>query len=93
MVCARHHTVVHQGIWTLTMRDGVCWATPPAWADAARTPRRNTTHHHTIIAHTTGEQLRLLLHNTERPWQPPTNRTAAADPHPDDPDPPAAPPG
>ncbi len=42
LLCPRHHTEIHAQEWTVTMRDGVPWFTPPAWIDPARTPIRNS---------------------------------------------------
>ncbi len=61
LVCGRHHSAVHTGLWTLTMREGVCWATPPRWLDPLQRPLRNTTHTSTAQARAVGVQLRLAL--------------------------------
>jgi hypothetical protein len=37
LLCPRHHTDVHAGIWSLEMRDGIPWARPPTWVDPATT--------------------------------------------------------
>jgi hypothetical protein len=34
MVCPRHHTDVHSGIWAIEMVDGLPWARPPRWIDS-----------------------------------------------------------
>jgi Domain of unknown function (DUF222) len=67
LLCGHHHTVVHQGIWTLTMRDGVPWAIPPAWVDPERRPLRNTYRDDLGHFHRTGTQLRLGLPGHEPP--------------------------
>lgn len=41
LLCQRHHTEVHAGLWRLQMVDGTCWAVPPPTLDPERTPRRN----------------------------------------------------
>ena len=51
MVCGRHHTDIHTGIWSLEMIDGLPWARPPTWIDPNREPQRNTYHHHRNQAH------------------------------------------
>ena len=57
LLCPRHHTAVHAGIWDVEMRHGLPWARPPTWADPERRWRRNTYQHHRDQAH----QLRLDL--------------------------------
>jgi hypothetical protein len=42
MVCGRHHTEIHAGVWSLELRDGVPWARPPTWVDPHQRWRRNT---------------------------------------------------
>lgn len=42
LLCNYHHDRIDTGGWQVTMRDGVPWFVPPAWIDAAQTPRRNT---------------------------------------------------
>jgi len=39
LLCARHHTLVHQEGWRIHLKDGLPWFTPPVWIDARRTPR------------------------------------------------------
>jgi hypothetical protein len=39
LVCETHHTHVHKHGWTIRIRDGLPWVTPPAWIDPTRTPR------------------------------------------------------
>jgi hypothetical protein len=51
LLCPRHHTDVHSGIWTLTMINGLPWARPPTWIDPHQRPRRNTYQHHRNQAH------------------------------------------
>jgi hypothetical protein len=65
LVCGRHHTDIHSGIWSLTMIDGLPWARPPAWIDADRKPLRHTSTHHRHTA----DQLALTL-NPARPPEP-----------------------
>ena len=57
MVCGRHHTDIHSGTWSLTMIDGVPWATPPRWLDPRQRPIRNAYRDHYRAA----EQLALEL--------------------------------
>lgn len=44
LLCSRHHTEIHLGHWTITMRDAVPWFVPPPWVDRERTPVRNSLH-------------------------------------------------
>lgn len=39
LVCARHHTLVHQDGWRIELVDGKPWFTPPTWIDPRHTPR------------------------------------------------------
>jgi hypothetical protein len=57
LLCPRHHTDVHAGIWSLEVRNGLPWARPPTWLDPQQRWRRNTYRHHRDAAH----QLRLDL--------------------------------
>ena len=57
LVCGRHHSAVHAGIWSLEMINGVPWATPPRWIDREQKPVRNTYRQHRQAA----EQLALDL--------------------------------
>ena len=41
LLCTYHHTLAHHGGWTITMRDGLPWFTPPRWLDPTRQPRHN----------------------------------------------------
>ncbi len=45
VLCGCHHTLIHEGDWTLRMaEDGHPEIIAPAWVDADRRPRRNTLH-------------------------------------------------
>jgi hypothetical protein len=65
LLCRRHHTAHHAGVYPIEMRDGVPWVQLPAWHDPARPWLRNTTHlqHHTAdrIARTLLRQPELRL--------------------------------
>ena len=61
LLCPRHHTAVHAGIWTLQMINGVPWARPPTWIDPHRRLLRNTAHQAADHARRLGQQLRLAL--------------------------------
>ena len=42
VLCGFHHTLIHQGDWTMRMaKDGRPEVIPPAWVDPDRRPRRN----------------------------------------------------
>jgi hypothetical protein len=58
LVCGRHHTLVHTGDWSLAIRDGVPWVTPPAWVDPLRRPIRNTVAAQEQAAQRLGDSLR-----------------------------------
>ena len=46
LLCPRHHREIHRGQWEIRFAaDRIPELIPPAWVDATRTPRRNTTHH------------------------------------------------
>ena len=74
LVCGRHHSDVHSGVWALEMIDGIPWARPPRWLDPHQRPVRNTYRQHRRAA----EQLALDLgppdHGED---ETPTNRRAA----------------
>jgi hypothetical protein len=61
LVCGRDHTLIHLGVWDLTMIDGLPWARPPRWIDPRRRLIRNTLHHRGDQARELGTQLRLHL--------------------------------
>nr|WP_255479317.1 HNH endonuclease signature motif containing protein [Quadrisphaera sp. RL12-1S] len=44
LLCSRHHTEIHLGHWTITVRAAVPWFVPPPWVDAAQRPLRNSFH-------------------------------------------------
>jgi hypothetical protein len=81
MVCGRHHTEIHAGIWHLTMRDGIPWAIPPSWVDPLRRPIRNTYRDDAEAFHHTGIQLRLGFD----PPGPPRPKRASPEPPPAEP--------
>jgi uncharacterized protein DUF222/HNH endonuclease len=41
LLCDYHHDRIDTGGWTITMRQGIPWFTPPAWLDPEQTPRLN----------------------------------------------------
>ncbi|MDQ4039992.1 MAG: HNH endonuclease, partial [Actinomycetota bacterium] len=45
LLCLFHHHQIEQGDWTVTIRAGRAWFTPPTWIDPTRTPRINPMHH------------------------------------------------
>jgi hypothetical protein len=64
LVCLRHHTDIHHGVWQLEMIDGLAWARPPRWLNPDRPLLRNTVHLAMDHAHRLGQQLRLDLDDT-----------------------------
>ena len=45
VLCGYHHTLIHQGDWTIRMgNDGHPDVIPPTWIDPHQQPRRNTLH-------------------------------------------------
>jgi len=61
LVCGRDHTLIHLGVWDLTMIDGIPWARPPEWIDPWRRLIRNTYQQDADHARSLGTQLRLAL--------------------------------
>jgi hypothetical protein len=61
LLCPRHHTDLHHGVWALEMRYGIPWARPPGWVHPDRPLLRNTIHHTHDPARRLGHQLRLDL--------------------------------
>jgi hypothetical protein len=41
LLCDYHHDRIDTGGWTITMRNGIPWFTPPTWIDPTQTPRLN----------------------------------------------------
>ena len=41
LLCSFHHRLVERGNWSIEMRHGIPWFTPPPYIDPGRTPRRN----------------------------------------------------
>jgi hypothetical protein len=41
LLCDYHHDRIDTGGWTITMRNGLPWFTPPTWIDPTQTPRLN----------------------------------------------------
>jgi len=83
LVCGRDHTLIHLGVWDLTMINGVPWARPPTWLDPHRRLIRNTLHQRADQARALGTQLHLKL--TPDPNHHPPDW--ALHPHPDQPHP------
>jgi hypothetical protein len=50
LLCGRHHTAHHAGVYPITVRDGIPYVRLPAWRDPARPWLRNTTHSHRHLA-------------------------------------------
>jgi uncharacterized protein DUF222/HNH endonuclease len=79
LLCSRDHTLIHLGIWDLTMVDGIPWARPPTWIDPQRRLLRNTRNHATNDAHQLGTQLHLHLSPANREPEPPWLSPATQD--------------
>ncbi|MDQ3734298.1 MAG: HNH endonuclease, partial [Actinomycetota bacterium] len=45
LLCLFHHHEIEKGDWTVTIRGGRAWFTPPTWIDPDQTPRINPMHH------------------------------------------------
>jgi len=45
LLCLFHHHEIEKGDWTVFIRRGRAWFTPPAWVDPDRRPRVNPMHH------------------------------------------------
>ncbi|WP_146067411.1 HNH endonuclease signature motif containing protein [Arthrobacter sp. SX1312] len=41
LLCSFHHRLVERGNWSIQMKHGIPWFTPPPYIDPDRTPRRN----------------------------------------------------
>jgi hypothetical protein len=67
LLCPRHHTAHHAGIYDIDMRGGVPWVRLPAWQDPHRRWLRNTTHDHARLADAAA---RTLLRRPAPPWGP-----------------------
>jgi hypothetical protein len=70
LLCESHHRLVHHAGWTVSMRHGTPWFTPPAWLDPTQTPQRNTCHN---PPHT-----RTPIHRALSPWTRARTRTSRA---------------
>jgi len=44
LLCGYHHRTFEKRGWTVTMKDGHPWWTPPPWIDPQQTPIRNAVH-------------------------------------------------
>jgi len=42
LLCDHHHDRINTGGWTITMKNGQPWFTPPPWIDPTQQPQRNT---------------------------------------------------
>jgi hypothetical protein len=61
LLCPRHHTEVHLGIWVIQIRDGVPWVQLPGWVDPQRRWLRNTYNQDSAHVRRIGTQLRLSM--------------------------------
>src|SRR5689334_15346163 len=57
LLCPRHHTAHHAGLYPIDLRDGIPWVQLPAWQDPARPWAKNHTHHHHRTAQDTATKL------------------------------------
>ena len=69
LLCARHHTAHHAGVYRLEMRDGIPWVRLPGWQDLRRPWLRNTTHHD--HHHVADRLARRLTEQPPLPWEHP----------------------
>ena len=53
LLCPRHHTAHHAGIYAIQIRDGIPWIRLPWWQNPQTPWLRNLTHNHHRIADTT----------------------------------------
>ena len=74
LLCPRHHTAHHFGVYDIRIRDGLPWIRLPAWQDLTRPWLRNTTHadHHHAADHLT----RTLTRQPPLPWGRPDDDAA-----------------
>ena len=74
LMCGRHHTDHHAGLYPIEMREGVPWVRLPSWQDTSRPWLRNTTaQHHRLAA-----EVAALLLGPTGPTGPP-DPTGSAD--------------
>lgn len=71
LLCSRHHTEIHLGHWTITMRDAVPWFVPPPWIDRERTPVQNSLHQRIAQTRVFAVDLGLSTPPVPRPPVPP----------------------
>ncbi|CAN5305137.1 hypothetical protein BH24ACT9_BH24ACT9_15310 [soil metagenome] len=45
LLCLFHHHEIEKADWTVTIRGGRAWFTPPRWIDPDQTPILNLMHH------------------------------------------------
>ena len=64
LLCPRHHTEVHAGMWVIVLRDHLPWVIPPIWLDPQQRPIRNQLPDTINRAHRLAQQLRLDLDDT-----------------------------
>jgi hypothetical protein len=57
LLCGRHHTAHHAGVYDIQMRDGIPWVRLPWWQHPQRPWLRNTTHDHHRLADTAAAAL------------------------------------
>lgn len=50
LLCGRHHTAHHAGVYDIEMRNGIPWVRLPSWRDVTRPWLRNTSHDHHRLA-------------------------------------------
>ena len=64
LLCPRHHTEVHAGMWVIVLGDHLPWVIPPIWLDPQQRPVRNQLPDTIDRAHQLAQQLRLDLDDT-----------------------------
>src|SRR5258706_6377635 len=75
LLCSRHHTEVHLGLWVIQFRDGIPWVQLPTWIDKQRRWARNTHAGDADLTRRLGTQLRLNRPDPHTQPRPQKHRT------------------
>jgi hypothetical protein len=65
LLCARHHTAHHAGVYDIELRDGVAWVRVPAWQDVRRRWLANISATHGSLAERVA---RVMSSKPRLPW-------------------------